>query len=422
MVNYYINLINKIKKTFFPFYKNKEIKNIFKILNKNNFTGADSAMFVGGCVRKHLLGEEIDDIDIATNLTPNQVKEKFKDTKFKVVDTGIDHGTVTIVSNKLKFEITTLRKDIKTDGRHAEIEYTNDWQKDSERRDFTVNAIYLNINGKIFDPQLGEGDLNNREIRFIGDPQKRIEEDYLRIIRFIRFSLEYNSDPEENVIKTIKLNLDGIKKISKERIFKELLKILDGKNFLKINEKISLKEIFLLIFPELQNINRLNKIGKISNNLTLNREMLLSILLLDDSNNVEYFSHKYNVSNDLKNKLNLININFKKFNNDKDFFKKDLQKNIYLFGKDHLIILNIIRFIINQKDKIHDYYAILNLIKKFEVPNFPFSGKYLKDKGMKEGVKIGKILKLIEKEWIKNDFNISNDDVEKIINSNNQTY
>ena len=126
----------------------------------------------------------------------------------------------------MKLELTTLRKDVKTDGRHAEIEYTDDWQKDSERRDFTINAIYLDINGKIFDPQLGTADLRNRNIKFIGDPYKRIEEDYLRIIRFLRFSLEYESQVEQTTVEAIKLNLDGIIKISKERILSELFKIL----------------------------------------------------------------------------------------------------------------------------------------------------------------------------------------------------
>ena len=100
-----------------------------------------------------------------------------------MIDTGIKHGTVTIKSNRNKVEITTLRKDIKTDGRHAEVEYTDDWKQDSERRDFTINAIYLDINGKIFDPQMGSVDLKNNNVKFIGDPQTRIEEDYLRIIR-----------------------------------------------------------------------------------------------------------------------------------------------------------------------------------------------------------------------------------------------
>ena len=259
------NFIRKIKNFFFPFYKSSDLKFVFKKLQQDVPSRSKAAMFVGGCVRKHLLNEEIDDIDIATSLTTDQIKKRFEGTKFNVIDSGIAHGTVTLVSKELKLELTTLRKDIKTDGRHAEIEYTDDWKEDSERRDFTINAIYLDINGKIFDPQLGTIDLKNHNVKFIGDPQKRIEEDYLRIIRFIRFSLEYESTIEPTTIEAINLNLDGIKKISKERILSELLKILRTKNFVKLNNNKQLKNIFSLIFAEFKYLERLNKLDTIIN-------------------------------------------------------------------------------------------------------------------------------------------------------------
>ena len=204
------NFIKKIKKFFFPFYKNSELKFVFKKLQQDFPNEKKTAMFVGGCVRKHLSNEEVDDIDIATSLTTDQIKKKFQDTRFKVIDSGVKHGTVTLISDKLKLELTTLRKDIKSDGRHATIEYTDDWQEDSERRDFTINAIYLDINGKIFDPQLGVADLKNHSVKFIGDPQKRIQEDYLRVIRFIRFSLQYSNQIEKTLMIKQKLesNLD----------------------------------------------------------------------------------------------------------------------------------------------------------------------------------------------------------------------
>ena len=237
MFNFNLNYLQKIKRNLFPFYKRKDLRFVFKTIQKDLPKKPKVAMFVGGCVRKFILNEEIDDIDIATTLTTNQIKEKFEQTKFKVVDSGVKHGTVTLISNKLKIEITTLRKDIKTDGRHAEIEYTENWKEDSERRDFTVNAIYLDIDGNIFDPQLGVSDLKNKVIKFIGDPQKRIEEDYLRIIRYIRFSLEYKSKIDRATIAAIKLSLDGIKKISKERVFSELFKILKKKKYYNVKSR-----------------------------------------------------------------------------------------------------------------------------------------------------------------------------------------
>ena len=192
MLNLSFNFLKNIKSFIFPFYRNKDLKFIFKKLQESSPGDKVAARFVGGCVRKHLSNEKIDDIDIATILTTDQIKEKFKDTNLKVIDTGVKHGTVTIVSKNHKVELTTLRKDIKTDGRHAEVEYTDDWQQDSERRDFTINSIYMDINGKLYDPQMGTVDLKNKNIKFIGDPQKRIEEDYLRIVRFIRFKVMYD--------------------------------------------------------------------------------------------------------------------------------------------------------------------------------------------------------------------------------------
>ena len=415
MFSHSLNFIQKLRRTFFPFYKNKELKFIFKKLQEGIPDEKVAARFVGGCVRKHLSNEKIDDIDIATILTTDQIKEKFRDTGLKVIDTGIKHGTVTIILNEHKVELTTLRKDIKTDGRHAEIEYTDDWKKDSERRDFTINAIYMDINGNIFDPQMGTVDLKNNNVKFIGNPQKRIEEDYLRIIRFIRFKIMYETTVELSTSDAIKQNLDGIKKISKERILIELLKILDLKNFYKINQSSNLKEIFTMIFPEFLYLNRLERLKKVYSDSELNRDILLAVLLIDEKDNHEYFLHKYNASNKIKETLKKISENLKKIQNEKEFFVNDLTKNAYLFGKKNLIALNLINFSINNKLKSIDFVNTLNKILKIKVPLFPINGELLKKKGMKEGQSLGNVLKILEKEWVTNNFKISNERIDEII-------
>ena len=374
-----------------------------------------TARFVGGCVRKYLTNNEIDDIDIATILTSEEIIEKFKDTSFKVLETGVKHGTVTLISEKLKLEITTLRKDVETDGRHAEVEYIDNWKLDSERRDFTINAIYLDINGKIFDPQMGLVDLKNNNVKFIGDPQKRIEEDYLRIIRFIRFKIMYDTKVETTTNNAIKQNLDGIKKISKERILIELYKIVDLKNFLNINKSVYLREIFTLIFPEFENLKRLNRLLEIHYHTKVSRDLMLAALLIDEKNNHEYFGHKYNVSNNIKDQLNLTAKNLKIMKNNKSFFNQDLEKNIYLNDKNHLITLNILNYVMNSKFNLRDFFKTFKKILKSKVHQFPINGQYLISNGMQQGTQIGKVLKKIEDDWFNNNFKISKDQVKEII-------
>ena len=415
MLDISFNFINKIKRNLFPFYNDKELKFVFNKIQEGSSTDMVTARFVGGCVRKYLSNNKIDDIDIATTLSAEEIKEKFKNTKFNVVETGIKHGTVTLVTDKFNLEITTLRKDVETDGRHAEVEYIDDWQLDSERRDFTINAIYLDINGKIFDPQMGTVDLKNNNVKFIGDPQKRIEEDYLRIIRFLRFKIMYDSKVEPSTINAIKQNLDGIKKISKERILSELYKILDLKNFINLNESTHLKEIFSLIFPEFENLKRLERLAKICDYTQVNRELLLAVLLIDEKNNHEYFAHKYNVSNNIKENLHISAKNIILIKGNKYFFNKDLKKNIYLNGKNHLINLNILNFVINEKLKFKDFSETLKKILQSKKQKLPVDGKYLIDNGMKQGSQIGRVLKKIEEEWIKNNFKISEDQMKEII-------
>jgi len=418
MLDLSFNFIKTIKRNLFPFYRDKKLKFVFKTLQEGFAKDIVVARFVGGCVRKHLTNDVIDDIDIATILSTSEIKEKFKNTDFKVIDTGIKHGTVTLISGQLKLELTTLRKDVKTDGRHAEVEYINDWQLDSERRDFTINAIYLDINGKIFDPQMGTIDLKNNNVKFIGDPQKRIEEDYLRIIRFIRFKIMYNSKVELTTSQAIKHNLNGIKKISKERILVELFKILDLKNFINLNDNEYLKELFSLVFPEFENLERLERLKKICDPSQISRDILLAVILVGEKNNHEYFIHKYSISNEIKENLNLFAKDLKLLKENKEFFDKDLEKNIYLSNKNHLINLNILNFVNNSKYNFKDFSKILKKILQSKSHLFPIDGKYLMQNGMKEGSILGKVLKIIENEWVANGFKISKDRIKEIIKSN----
>ncbi len=418
MLDISFNFIKKIKRNLFPFYKKKELRFVFKKLQEGYPKETVAARFVGGCVRKYLKNEEVDDLDIATILTTDEIKKKFQNTNFKVLETGIKHGTVTLISDKLTLELTTLRKDVKTYGRHAEVEYIDDWHLDSERRDFTINAIYLDIEGKIFDPQAGTFDLKNNNVKFIGNPNTRIEEDYLRIIRLLRFAIQYNSSNDKTTIDALKLNLLGLKKISKERILNELLKMLGLNNFDNILNHHNKRDIFLKIFPELKYLYRLEKLKKIKKVIKLKNVQLLAILLIDNTDNHDYFLYKYNISKHIKETYIGYHKCFNLMKKEKNFFKKDLKKNIYIYGKQCLIFLNILQFCENKKFDYKEYIKTNKDIIQCEIPKLKYDGNYLKTKGLNEGQKLGEILKKIEDEWIKNDFNILNEEVDKIISKN----
>ncbi len=189
------------------------------------------ALFVGGCVRNSLMGVPVADVDIATDAVPDRVVELASRAGMKPVPTGIDHGTVTVVSGGIAHEVTTFRKDVATDGRHAVVAFADDVADDARRRDFTMNALYARADGEVVDPLGGLPDLEARKVRFIDDAEERIKEDYLRILRFFRFHAHYGDagqgmDPE--ALAAIASNLDGLDGLSRERVTAELLKLLSA--------------------------------------------------------------------------------------------------------------------------------------------------------------------------------------------------
>ena len=378
-------------------------------------------MFVGGCVRKYMLNEKIDDIDIATTLTPDEVIKKFENSNVKVKKTGIEHGTLTLIFEDQKFEITTLRHDVSTDGRHANIEFTENWREDSKRRDFTINAIYLDQKGKVFDPQLGLEDLKKNKVKFIGNPDTRIKEDYLRILRFLRFSIQYRSfDISEETQKAIKLNLNGITKLSKERLYGELEKIIQLKNFYDLFKNKFLLNIFKLIFPEFIYIERIKKIQKLSKikDIVVDRSLIFASMLLDFSNNHEYFFHKYNVSNEIKNNLNLYSKLLKEIKSNEDFFSRNLKKNIFFYGKEQIKRVFLIHNVVNKKTLSPKTEQILSKISHVLIPKFPVKGNDLLKQGVQSGEKVGEILKKIEKKWIENNFEINHEEIKELVKQN----
>ena len=383
----------------------KETKIIFDLLNQNE--NRSTIRFVGGCVRKSLSGESINDIDLATLLEPDEVKKRLNKENIKIIDTGISHGTLTAILNKKKFEITTLRKDISTDGRHANVEYTTNWEQDALRRDFTINAIYADMVGRIFDPLNGVSDLKNGRVKFIGLTENRIQEDYLRILRYFRFFTEYSKeDHDQNTILSIKKNINGLNKISNERIFTELKKILSLKNTYNLFKNNQSKEIFLNIFPEIKYYERINKVGNLEEKLRnyYDNDLLLALMVVDHSNNYEYFCHKYKTSNHIIKRFKNIAENYENLKNKKFFSEANIKKMIYFSSKSEVRDLLLFSICLNDKIKNLDLFNLLEYINICKIPKFPLTGDYLIEKGYEAGQTLGKKLKSLEDKWIENNF------------------
>ena len=391
-----------------------------KIFNAiDSFSTESEIRYVGGCIRKIINKEKVDDIDLATNLKPNQVCEALKKNNINYFESGMDHGTITALEGEFKFEITTLRKDIFTDGRHAKVEFSNDWKEDASRRDFTINSIYSDKDGNLFDPFNGTKDLAKGIINFIGDSDQRIKEDYLRILRYLRFFLNYSKQPHNlEIIKSLKMNIGGISKLSKERLLDELKKIINLDILEKLTkDKLSL-ELITTIFPEIRNIKIFSKLNSANKEILKQQDFifLLSLIIFDETDNIDYFLYKFNISKKDRKRIKIIDNFFKEKINSKTFTKSNMNKVFYYNGKQASLdilnhrILKLKKFDNTLRDLIIHY-------KKSEVPKIPISADFLMRKyKLPEGKQLGEKLKKIEKEWVKNNFKISDQQIDNIIN------
>ena len=396
--------------------KHTPVKKIFEAIN--NFLPNSEIRYVGGCIRKIIKKEVVDDIDLATNLNPQQVCEALKKDNIKYYETSIEHGTITALINNHKFEITSLREDVKTDGRHAKVKFSTDWKSDALRRDFTINSIYSDIDGNLFDPFNGKEDLENGIIRFIGEPEKRIKEDFLRILRYLRFYHGYSSQSHEiKTSKLIKKNIIGVSNLSKERLLDELKKFIKSNLLTKLSKDKFSIELFEIIFPQIKNIKLFSKPNDFAKLKIKESDFifLLSILIIDQSDNSDYFFYKFNISKNDQKRIKIIDEFYNEKIKIKSFSKKNLNKIFFYFGKQAVIDILSYRLFISQKVEI----KLVNLIDHFKskiLPSIPISAEILMKKyNIPAGKNLGDKLKALEEEWVKNDFKLSDKQINKII-------
>ena len=408
-------------------YISREIKNltsktpshrIFEAIN--SYSTESEIRYVGGCIRKIINNETVDDIDLATNLEPKQVCDALSRKDIKYYETGAEHGTITAIIDEYLFEITSLRKDIQTDGRHAKVEFSKNWKEDASRRDFTINSIYSDKDGNLFDPYNGKKDLENGFINFIGNTDVRIKEDYLRILRYLRFFINYSKQPHNpETIRKLKINIGGISKLSKERLLDELRKIVSLTTLEKISKDRLILDLISVIFPELKNIKIFSKLNDNQKVFLVDTDFifLISLMIVDGTDNVDYFLYKFNISKKNQKRIKIIDEFFKENKNKNTFSEKNMNKIFYFNGRQ--AVIDILRFrIITTKKFDKKLIELIKFYKDKTSPIMPVGANVLMTKyKIPEGKQLGLKLKKIEEEWVKNDFKISDEQIEQIVNN-----
>ncbi len=358
-----------------------------------NALGPDHVRFVGGAVRDSLLGRPVADIDIATILPPADVIKRAEAGGLKAIPTGLRHGTVTVIAKGKPFEVTTLRRDIKTDGRHAEVAFHDDWDADAARRDFTINAIYADADGELFDPEGGAADLAAGRVRFIGDAGARIAEDALRILRFFRFHAYYGRgalDPAG--LNACRETVEKLDILSIERVRDELLKILGADDPLPVLEVMADSGVLDKILPGFQAFGVLAGLIE-TENKTGDKSAQRRLFTLLPTDQVKAHADRLKLSNAEKKRLIAMT---------DGPLTGDWRETVYRTGKQ-AVIDRIILY-----SPVTDLNALRGIII-WPVPKLPVTGEDLLASGISEGPEMGKMLHELEDIWIASGFVLTRD-------------
>jgi len=385
------------------FIQNKQFWRLFRAIEKHG----GALRFVGGAVRDALAGIEGSDIDLATDMSPEELMETCAEEGFKTIPIGIKFGTLGVVVDGKVLEITSLRKDVKTDGRHAEVEFTDDWIVDASRRDLTINAVYADDQGNVFDYFNGIDDLKNGIVRFIGNPAQRIAEDYLRILRFFRFYSMFGKTPiDKKALKACVDNKDNLKGLSIERIRDELIKLSMTDNFVPTLKIMFENNILDYILPSSNHLDELEYLIKMVADLGLKKSALRRLFVLYGPDEPLALNLAGRMHLSRKQKEIMQKWAKTPFNPDEFFDAEIVKKYVYKYRKDFCCD----RLIISYAQQKRDYSELKNqlrLIENTEIEKFPLTGRdILKIANIPEKY-IGAVLKTLEKKWVDANFSYS---------------
>ena len=371
--------------------------------------GGFEARVVGGAVRNALLGKPVKDVDIATTAQPEAVLALAEQHGLRAIASGLAHGTVTVVSDQTAYEITTLRKDVSTDGRHAVVAFTDDWASDAQRRDFTINAMYCDRRGTLFDPMNGYPDIVDRQVRFVGDARQRIEEDYLRSLRFFRFFAEYGQgSPDRAALDEIVKCRDGLRQLSGERIRQELLKILVAPRAVEIVQVMHELGLLPYILPVVPRPNHFARLcGSCPDSNAILRLAALSICTEEDCRRV---SQRLKLSNSEAAVLSHIAIIQAAIEVSPSLAigRRWLYKDAAELYRARVCFLQTSSY---RQLANPIWTALVELPDNWQVPTFPLSGRIAIELGAEPGPNLGKLLSTIKAEWVNSDFEITDDEL-----------
>ncbi|MBL1240615.1 MAG: CCA tRNA nucleotidyltransferase [OCS116 cluster bacterium] len=379
----------------------KNIQSVFKLLKKNGGQGR----IVGGAVRDHLLGVAIGDIDFCSTHTPQQLIEIAQQNNVRYIETGVKYGTVTLIINHQPFEVTSLREDVETNGRHAKVVYGTSFEKDAMRRDFTFNALYMDANGQAFDP-LGTGirDLADRKVKFIGNAKQRIEEDYLRILRYFRFIARFGFEYDQEDYAQIPQLVTGLTQLSAERLLVEFKRIYESKFLIEALGLMCDCKIFEQLFKTKAVLNKLEYLQNTT--LTNKNIWLIRFRLSVPHVDSQIIVKRLKPSRKDQKILNQLN----QLNHILSLNDVQLAREIYRHGHD-MIADNLIHFAAETNFNFEFLQQKLSFVKGFEIPTFPIKGADLFDLGFEAGPQMGQKIKQLESMWLESGFKLSKQDL-----------